>query len=60
VIAGTWLRGGSANTARGAVSFAAEAIGAARAARCTGTIVVLACSGSCNATFTTACRRPSC
>ena len=45
VIAGTRLRGGSANTARGAASFAAEAIGAARAAGCTGTIVARADSG---------------
>jgi hypothetical protein len=36
VFAGTRLRGGSANTARGAASFAAEAIGTARAAGCTG------------------------
>ena len=36
VIAGTRLRGGSATSARGAASFAAEAIGTARAAGCTG------------------------
>jgi hypothetical protein len=57
VIAGTRLRGGSANTARGAASFAAEAIGAARAAGCTGTIVARADSGFYNAAFIAACRR---
>src|SRR5215469_7203235 len=45
VIAGTRLRGGSANTARGAASFTAEAIGAARAAGCAGTIVARADPG---------------
>ncbi len=40
VIAGTRLRGGTANSARGAASFVAESVGAARAAGCTGTIVV--------------------
>jgi len=57
VIAGTRLRGGSANTARGAAGFAAEAIGTARAAGCTGTIVTRADSGFYNAAFTGACRR---
>ena len=57
VIAATRLRGGSANTARGAASFTAEAIGAARAARCTGTIVARADSGLYCAAFTGACRR---
>ena len=57
VIAGTRLRGGSANTARGAASFAAEAIGAARAAGCTGTIVARADSGFYTAAFIAACRR---
>jgi Transposase DDE domain group 1 len=57
VIAGTRLRGGSANTARGAASFAAEAIGTARAAGCAGTIVTRADSGFYNAAFTGACRR---
>jgi len=57
VIAGTRLRGGSANTARGAASFAAEAIGTARAAGCTGTIVTRADSGFYNAAFLAACRR---
>jgi hypothetical protein len=40
VITGTRLRGGTANSARGAASFAAAAIGTARQAGCTGTIVV--------------------
>jgi hypothetical protein len=57
VIAGTRLRGGSANTARGAASFAAEAIGTARAAGCTATIVARADSGLYCAAFTAACRR---
>ena len=57
VIAGTRLRGGSANTARGAASFTAEAIGAARAAGCAGTIVARADSGFYTAAFTAACRR---
>jgi DDE family transposase len=57
LIAGTRLRGGSANTARGAASFAAEALGAARAAGCTGTIVARADSGLYCAAFTGTCRR---
>ncbi len=40
VIAATRLRGGNANSARGAASLAAEAIGTARAAGCTGKIMV--------------------
>jgi len=40
VIAATRLRGGSAGSARGAASLAAEAIGSAREAGCTGRIVV--------------------
>jgi DDE family transposase len=40
VIAGTRLRGGTANSARGAASFVTESVGTARAAGCTGTIVV--------------------
>jgi hypothetical protein len=39
VIAATRLRGGTANSARGAASLAAEAIGTARQAGCTGQIV---------------------
>ena len=57
MITGTRLRGGSANTARGAASFAAEAIGAARSCGCTGTIVARADSGFYNAAFIAACRR---
>ena len=40
VIAGTRLRGGSASSARGAASLITEAVGTARAAGCTGTLVV--------------------
>jgi hypothetical protein len=40
VIAATRLRSGNAGSARGAASFAAEAIGTAREAGCTGTIMV--------------------
>jgi Transposase DDE domain group 1 len=40
VIAATRLRGGNAASARGAASFAAGAIGTARGAGCTGTIMV--------------------
>ena len=57
MIAGTRLRGGSANTARGAASFTAEALGTAWAAGCTGTIVARADSGLYCAAFTGACRR---
>ena len=37
LIAGSRLRGGTANSARGAASFVTEAVGTARAAGCTGT-----------------------
>jgi hypothetical protein len=57
VVAATRLRGGSANTARGAASFTAEALGTARAAGCTATIVARADSGLYCAAFTGACRR---
>jgi hypothetical protein len=57
VLAGTRLRGGSANTARGAAGFTAEALGTARAAGCTGTIVARADSGLYCSAFTGACRR---
>jgi Transposase DDE domain group 1 len=40
VIAGTRLRGGNASSARGAASMVTEAVGTARAAGCTGTLVV--------------------
>ena len=39
LIAGSRLRGGTANSARGAASFVTEAVGTARAAGCTGTLV---------------------
>jgi hypothetical protein len=57
VIAATRLRGGSANTARGAASLLAEAIGAAREAGCTGTIVARMDSGYYNAAVIGACIR---
>jgi len=57
VIAAVRLRGGSANSARGAASLAAEAVAAARAAGCTGTIVVRADSAFYSAAFTGAVRR---
>ena len=57
VIVAARLRGGSANTGRGAASLAAGAIRAARAAGCTGTIVARADSGYYNAAFIAACRR---
>ena len=57
VIAATRLRGGSANTARGAASFTAEAIGAARAAGCAGIIVARMDSGYYSAAVCQAVRR---
>jgi hypothetical protein len=57
VIGGTRLRGGTANTARGAASFVAEQIGTARAAGCTGTLVLRADSGFYNRRVVAACRR---
>ena len=57
VIAATRLRGGNANSARGAASFAAEAIGAARAAGCTGLLIVRADSAYYSAAFCGAVRR---
>ena len=57
VIAATRLRGGSANTARGAASLIAEAIGTARAAGCTGQIVARMDSGYYNAAVCQAVRR---
>ena len=56
VIAATRLRGGSANSARGAGRFAAEAIGTARAAGCSGTLVARADSAFYSAAFTGAVR----
>lgn len=49
VIAAARLRGGSANTARGAASLLAEAIGTAREAGCTGIIIARMDSGYYNA-----------
>ncbi|MGO8956505.1 MAG: IS1380 family transposase [Streptosporangiaceae bacterium] len=57
VIAATRLRGGSANTARGAASLIAEAIGTGRAAGCTGTIVARMDSGYYSAAVCHAVRR---
>jgi hypothetical protein len=56
VIAATRLRGGNA-ASRGAASFAAQAVGAARAAGCGGTIVVRADSAFYSAAFTGSVRR---
>ena len=52
VIAATRLRGGNANSARGAARFAAEAVAAARAAGCSGTLVARADSAFYSAAFT--------
>jgi hypothetical protein len=57
VIAATRLRGGSASSAPGAASFAAEAISTARATGCTGTLVARADSAFYPAAFTGAVRR---
>ena len=57
MIAATRLRGGNANSARGAASFAAEAIGAARAAGCAGLLIVRADSAYYSAAFCGAVRR---
>jgi hypothetical protein len=56
VIAGTRLRGGNAGSARGAASFATEAVGTARAAGCSATIVARADSAFYSAGFTSAVR----
>ena len=57
VIAAARLRGGNANSARGAASLAAEAVATARATGCTGTLVVRADSAFYSAAFTGAVRR---
>ena len=57
VIAATRLRGGNANTARGAASLIAEAIDASRQAGCTGIIVVRMDSGYYGAPACKAARR---
>jgi hypothetical protein len=56
VIAATRLRGGNANSARGAASFATQAVGAARATGCTGIVVTRADSAFYSAAFTGAVR----
>jgi hypothetical protein len=57
VIAATRLRGGTANSARGAATFAVEAITTARQAGCTGLIVVRADSSYYSSAFCGAVRR---
>ena len=57
MLAGTRLRGGSANSPPGAVSFATGALGVARSAGYSGTIVARADSGFYCAAFIAACRR---
>src|SRR5215471_4091734 len=52
VIAGTRLRGGTANSARGAARFASQAVGIAREAGCTGIVVARADSAFYSAAFT--------
>ena len=56
VIAATRLRGGSANSARGAASMLTETAGTARAAGCSGTLVARADSAFYSAAFTGAAR----
>jgi hypothetical protein len=57
VIAATRLRGGNAASARGAASFATQAVNAARATGCSGIVVVRADSAFYSAAFTSAVRR---
>jgi hypothetical protein len=57
VIAATRLRGGTANSARGAARFAAEAIGTARAIGCGGLLIVRADSAYYSASFCHAARQ---
>ncbi|HEV8278445.1 MAG TPA: transposase [Streptosporangiaceae bacterium] len=57
VIAATRRRGGSAGLARGAASFAREAVGTARATGCSGTLVVRADSAFYSAAFIHSVRR---
>jgi Transposase DDE domain group 1 len=57
VIAAARLRGGTANSARGAAGFAAEAVAAARDTGCTGLIIVRADSAYYSAAFCGAVRR---
>jgi hypothetical protein len=57
VVAATRLRGGTANSARGAAWFVAEAINTARSAGCSGRLIVRADSAFYSAAFVGACRR---
>jgi hypothetical protein len=57
VIAATRLRGGNDACYRGAASFAAASVRTARAAGCTGFVIVRADSAFCSAAFTGAVRR---
>ncbi len=57
VIAAVRLRGGTANSARGAASLVAEAIGAAREAGCSGTLIVRGDSAYYSGAVVAACRR---
>ena len=57
VLAGTRLRGGTANSARGAASFTAEAITTARAAGATGLLIARMDSAFYNGATIAACRR---
>src|ERR1700728_2065486 len=57
VIAATRLRGGTANSARGAAGFAAEAIATARDTGCSGLLIVRADSSYYSAAFCGAVRR---
>jgi hypothetical protein len=57
VLVGTRLRGGTANSARGAASFLAEAITTSRAARATGLLVARMDSAFYNGAAIAACRR---
>jgi hypothetical protein len=57
VVVATRLRGGNAGSARGAASFVTQAVHAARATGCTGTLVVRADSAFYSAAFTGAVRR---
>jgi Transposase DDE domain group 1 len=56
VIAATRLRGGNAGSARGAASFATQAVRTARATGCTGTLLVRADSAFYSAAFASAVR----
>jgi hypothetical protein len=56
VVAATRLRGGSARSARGAASFARQAVGTARDAGCTGLLLARADSAFYSAAFTGAVR----